>query len=507
MQLSIRDVTFAYEGSYENVFDHLTVNLDTSWRLGLIGRNGRGKTTLLNLLLGRYACQGHIQLPLQPVYFPFPVENSSQLSLFVMQQAAPDVEDWQLIRECNLLKVEPDVLYRPFDTLSRGEQTKLLLAALFSRQDVYPLIDEPTNHLDAHGRAIVADYLRRKDGFLLVSHDRAFLNRCIDHVLSLNRSDAWVMQGNYDDWQQRFDRQNQQEADRSQQLKGEISRLEESARQAAAWSAQGEKGKFHTPPSKSAVTDRGYIGARSARMMKRSLSTLRRREQAVEEKKSLLHNVERPGELKLTTLSHPKQTLITVKDGQVRYGDRTVCDGINFAIRQGDRVALTGPNGAGKSSVLKTLCGLSGALTGEIRPANGLVVSYVPQETDFLQGGMRDYALANGLDESLFKAILRNLGMEREAFDRDLSTFSQGQKKKVLLAASLCAPAHLYVWDEPLNYMDVFSRMQVEQLILDFRPTLLLVEHDQFFLQRVTNRANIVLKSGENRTFRLTVMD
>ena len=68
-------------------------------------------------------------------------------------------------------------------------------------------------------------------------------------------------------------------------------------------------------------------------------------------------------------------------------------------------------------------------------------------------------------------------------------------------------PAHLYVWDEPLNYMDVFSRMQVEQLILDFRPTLLLVEHDQFFLQRVTNRANIVLKSGENRTFRLTVLD
>lgn len=295
MQLSIRDVTFAYEGSYQNVFDHLTVNLDTSWRLGLIGRNGRGKTTLLNLLLGRYPCQGQIQLPLRPVYFPFTVEDSSQLSLFVMEQAAPDVEDWQLIRECNLLKVEPDVLYRPFDTLSRGEQTKLLLAALFSRQDVYPLIDEPTNHLDAHGRAIVADYLRRKDGFLLVSHDRAFLNRCIDHVLSLNRSDAWVMQGNYDDWQQRFDRQNQQEADRSQQLKGEISRLEESARQAAVWSAQGEKGKFHTPPSESAVTDRGYIGARSARMMKRSLSTLRRREQAVEEKKSLLHNVERPG--------------------------------------------------------------------------------------------------------------------------------------------------------------------------------------------------------------------
>ena len=505
--ISFSDVSFTYDGSYDPVFEHLDLQLDTDWKLGVIGRNGRGKTTLLRLLMRQLEPSGRIDCPVPCAYFPYPVADPARPALEVAAGAVRDFQLWQLERELARLNVAPTVQERPFATLSNGEQTKLLLAALFSRQDVYPLIDEPTNHLDAHGRAIVADYLRRKDGFLLVSHDRAFLNRCIDHVLSLNRSDAWVMQGNYDDWQQRFDRQNQQEADRSQQLKGEISRLEESARQAAAWSAQGEKGKFHTPPSKSAVTDRGYIGARSARMMKRSLSTLRRREQAVEEKKSLLHNVERPGELKLTTLSHSKQTLITVKDGQVRYGDRTVCDGINFAIRQGDRVALTGPNGAGKSSVLKTLCGLSGALTGEIRPANGLVVSYVPQETDFLQGGMRDYALANGLDESLFKAILRNLGMEREAFDRDLSTFSQGQKKKVLLAASLCAPAHLYVWDEPLNYMDVFSRMQVEQLILDFRPTLLLVEHDQFFLQRVTNRANIVLKSGENRTFRLTVLD
>lgn len=493
MQISIRDLTFAYEGSYENVFTGLSVNLDTDWRLGLIGRNGRGKTTLLRLLMGEYPFQGSISLPLPPVYFPFRVEDNSLLSLYVMQQAAPEVEDWRFIRELKLLKVEEDVLYRPFSTLSRGEQTKVLLCALFSREDVYPLIDEPTNHLDVHGRELVADYLRRKDGFLLVSHDRAFLNRCVDHVLSLNRSDAWVMQGGYDAWEERWNRQNQQEIDRNRQLKGEITRLEESARRAASWSQKGEKGKYHVPSSVSAVTDRGYVGARSAAMMKRSLSTLRRREKAVEEKQGLLHNLEMVGDLRLTTLSHPKQVLVSVQEGRVVYGGRTVCDGIRFQLRQGDRAALTGPNGAGKSSILKTLCGLSDALQGTVHLASGLIISYVPQETDFLHGSMGDYIRQRGMDEPMFKAILRNLDMGRESFERDMASLSQGQKKKVLLAQSLCTPAHLYIWDEPLNYIDVLSRVQIEKLILEYQPTLLLVEHDKAFVQQVTNRAEIAL--------------
>ena len=181
MQLSIRNLSFMYEGSYEPVFENLSINLDTRWKLGLIGRNGRGKTTLLSLMLGKYPYQGVIENPLTPVYFPFEVADPTQLTLFVMQQAAPDAEDWQLMREMNLLKVTEDALYRPFDTLSKGEQTKALLCALFAREDVYPLIDEPTNHLDQHGRELVADYLRSKDGFLLVSHDRAFLLQKTSH--------------------------------------------------------------------------------------------------------------------------------------------------------------------------------------------------------------------------------------------------------------------------------------------------------------------------------------
>lgn len=494
MQLKISDLSFTHEGSYTPVFEHVNISVDTSWRLGLIARNGRGKTTLLHLLAGRYPYRGKIECPLTPVYFPFAVEDPGMLTLFVMQQAAPEAQDWQLLRELNQLRVDEDVLYRPFDTLSQGEQTKTLLAALFAREDAYPLIDEPTNHLDVHGRELVADYLRRKDGFLLVSHDRAFLNRCIDHVVSINRADIWVMQGNYDAWEARLNQQNEYEQARNEELRRDIRRLEESARKAAEWSAAAEKGKFHVAPSVSAVVDRGYVGARAEAMMKRSKNTMRRREKAIEEKQSLLHNVERVGELKITTLHHPKDVLISVEDAAVVYGQRTVCGGVTFQVRRGDRVALTGPNGCGKSSILKSLVGEGSALQGPVRLASGLVISYVPQATGHLRGSMKEFIQRAGVDETLFKAILRNMDFTRDLFDRPLEQMSQGQKKKVLLAQSLCTPAHLYIWDEPLNYIDVFSRVQLEELIRDNQPTILLVEHDAVFLQNVCTRESIELK-------------
>ena len=493
MQITIQNLSFTYEGAYTPVFDNLTVNLDSSWRLGLIARNGRGKTTLLRLMMEEMPHQGRIELPLAPVYFPFAPDDVDNLTLFVMQQAAPDAPDWRFLREMNALGLCEDALYRPFRTLSRGEQTKALLCALFAREDAYPLIDEPTNHLDAHGRELVARYLRRKDGFLLVSHDRAFLNECVDHVLSLQKSDAWVMRGGYDTWEERFNRQNAYEQARNESLRRDISRLEQSTRRAAQWSDRVEKGKYHVAESECAALDRGYVGARSAAMMKRAQNTLKQRERAMEEKSALLKNVERVGELKLTTLHHPKQVLITVENGAVRYGGKTVAQNIRFALRQGERAALTGPNGAGKSSVLKALCGVGGALEGDVYLASGLIISYVPQETDGLRGGLRDFLSRRGLDETLFKAILRNMDFQREAFERPLETLSQGQKKKILLAASLCTPAHLYVWDEPLNYIDVFSRVQVERLIASCQPTLLLVEHDRRFLDTVCNRPPIAL--------------
>ncbi|MDE5995201.1 MAG: ATP-binding cassette domain-containing protein, partial [Oscillospiraceae bacterium] len=145
-------LTFAYPGSYDNIFDNADFQIDTDWKLGFIGRNGRGKTTLLKLLLGEYEYSGKIISSVKFDYFPYRISDKKQLTEDVLREVCPLAEDWELMRELSYLDIDADVLYRPFETLSNGEQTKILLAALFCNEEHFLLIDEPTNHLDTKAR-------------------------------------------------------------------------------------------------------------------------------------------------------------------------------------------------------------------------------------------------------------------------------------------------------------------------------------------------------------------
>ncbi|MDO4156874.1 MAG: ATP-binding cassette domain-containing protein, partial [Oscillospiraceae bacterium] len=180
--ICIQNLSFGYDGSFENVFENVNLQLDTAWRLGLTGRNGRGKTTLLQLLMGKLEHTGKIVSSVDFEYFPY-MPNASYFTIDVIQEIAPLVEDWQIRRELHLLEIDDDLLYHPFLTLSNGEQTKVLIVGMFLRENSFLLIDEPTNHLDVHAREVLAAYLKKKSGFILVSHDRYFLDACIDHIL------------------------------------------------------------------------------------------------------------------------------------------------------------------------------------------------------------------------------------------------------------------------------------------------------------------------------------
>ena len=149
-------LTFSYPGSPDPVFQEACFQIDTDWRLGLVGRNGRGKTTLLRLLMGEYPCEGSLVSSVPFDYFPCPVPDQERLTAEVLEDLCPEAESWRFPKELSLLGVEEEALWRPFSTLSNGERTKVLLAALFLREGRFPLIDEPTNHLDAHGRELVS---------------------------------------------------------------------------------------------------------------------------------------------------------------------------------------------------------------------------------------------------------------------------------------------------------------------------------------------------------------
>ena len=481
--IKIENLTFSYPTSYDNIFENVSFQVDTDWKLGFVGRNGRGKTTLLNLLLGKYEYSGKIYSSVQFDYFPYPVADKTKFTNEIFFEIAPAAEEWELMRELSYLDVEADVLYRPFETLSNGEQTKVLLAALFCNEGHFLLIDEPTNHLDVKAREMVAAYLKKKKGFILISHDRRFLDGCVDHILSLNRANIEVQSGNFSSWMENFERQQEFEFSQNERLQKDISRLQQAAKRSAVWSERVEASKI-------GAADKGYVGHKAAKMMKRSKSIEARQQQAIEQKSALLKNVETAEALKIQPLNYHTDLLASLSNVVVYYDGISVCEPVSFEIRQGERIVLDGKNGSGKSSLLKLVVGQSIDYTGTVTLGSGLVISYVPQDTSYLCGTLSEFAEENNLDESLFKAILRKMDFERVQFEKDIKDFSGGQKKKVLIAKSLCEKAHLYVWDEPLNFIDVYSRMQIEQLITEFAPTMLLVEHDNVF--RDTVASNIV---------------
>ena len=479
--IKIENLTFSYPTSYDNIFENVSFQIDTDWKLGFVGRNGRGKTTLLNLLLGKYEYSGKIYSSVQFDYFPYPVADKARFTNEIFFEIAPTAEEWELMRELSYLDVEADVLYRPFETLSNGEQTKVLLAALFCNEGHFLLIDEPTNHLDVKAREMVAAYLKKKKGFILVSHDRRFLDGCVDHILSLNRANIEVQSGNFSSWMENFERQQEFELSQNERLQKDISRLQQAAKRSAVWSDRVEASKI-------GAADKGYVGHKAAKMMKRSKSIEARQQQAIEQKSGLLKNIETAENLKLAPLIYHADTLVFFSDVAVYYDGSTVCEPVSFTVRRGDRVVIDGKNGSGKSSLLKLLVGEPIEHAGTIKLGSGLVVSYVPQDTSHLEGNLSDYAKENHLDESLFKAILRKMDFERIQFEKNIQDFSGGQKKKVLIAKSLCEQAHLYVWDEPLNFIDVYSRMQIEQLINEFSPTMIFVEHDSAFREMIATK-------------------
>ena len=501
-QIRVNQLTFAYEGGFDNIFENTSFSIDTDWKLGLVGRNGKGKTTFLNLLLGKYEYKGSITSSTVFDYFPYQIseKDGQKTADELMESWKPGVESWRVLCELSELLADPEVLYRPIETLSFGERTKVMLAVLFSGENDFLLIDEPTNHLDQEARKLVKEYLAGKKGFILVSHDRDLLDACVDHILVLNRSSIEVQMGNFSSWWE-----NKQKADKNARTENEkhlkeIEKLKAAADRTATWAANNEATKIGFDPVKEHdrfKNTRSYIGAKTKKMQSRVKSYENRMVREIEEKEGLLNDIEEVADLKLMPLSYYKSRLVECRDFSLRYPDmpEPVLQNLHFELMQGDRCFVNGCNGCGKSSLITAIleqgqnkcpADINFVTEGQLSVASNLVISYVSQDTSFLRGSIQEYADRKQLSYSLLLSLLRQLDFERTQFSKNMETFSEGQKKKVLIAASLLIPAHLYIWDEPLNYIDVFSRMQIEKLIERYKPTMLVVEHDVRFREKLS---------------------
>lgn len=517
--ISLKEMTFYYDEFFKNVFTDINLNLDTSWKLGLVGRNGRGKTTLMKLINGELKpSKGNIVVPINTEYFPYNHKKTFSKTLDVIKENIAPYHEYEkemnecicrgdeasikqygdilckyekidgfiidsiIEREFRLIGIPVDALDRDFETLSGGEKTKALLVALFLRKNSFLLIDEPTNHLDIEGRKKLSEYLSKKQGYIVISHDRTFLDGCIDHILSINKETIYIEKGNFTSWENNRRLQDEYELRTKKKLERQVKVLEEAAGKNRRWSLNKEKEKI------GCKGDKGAIGATAARMMKRAINIERRTNKMLDDKIKLLKDYETLKNININQDILEENLYIDIKKLNFSYGDKDIIKDLSFNVTNGDRVWIKGPNGCGKTTLLKILTGELECSSGEMILNENLKIAIGYQNVYWDKGFLNDLIKESDININKFKDILSYFDLHHEYFERPIETFSQGEKKKIDIARAFSLENHLFIWDEPLNFMDILFRRQLEEAILEFKPTVIFVEHDIAFGEKVSNK-------------------
>ena len=239
---------------------------------------------------------------------------------------------------------------------------------------------------------------------------------------------------------------------------------------------------------------KGHIGHMAAKQMKRALVMEKKMQERIDDKKELFKNLDKERQLKFGSLDKVPKTLLNIHNVTVEIEERTIIKEFSLSVRKGQRLALIGRNGTGKTTLLKAICKEIPISTGTISVPGNVSLLRTYQKPKWTSGDLRHHLQSENLDETRFRQILGVMGVSGDIFDRPLETFSQGQLKKVDLCRSFIFPAHLLLWDEPVNYVDVMSREQIEEAILAFKPNLLFIEHDKYFVDRI---ATDIVRIGE----------
>lgn len=527
--IKIQEMWFYYQDFYHPVFQNVNLSLDTDWKLGLIGRNGRGKTTLLHLLNGIIEpSQGCILAPVQTSYFPYEVDQTYTLTMDVIKETVarlrtieiqmdelllqgedmPVNEYLDLLdvyelnrgfeiesliqKEVEQMELSAKLLEREFSTLSGGEKTSMMIIALFLRKDGFVLLDEPNNHLDQQKREALERYLKRKKGFILVSHNLDFLDQCIDHVLAINKADISLEQGNYTTWKINMNQREAYERRTQQRLIREIGQLERSATKTRQWSNVGNKQKYEFACHARTNGTQAYM------------QQAKRAEQKVidhlEEKKQLLRNLEEEKMLWIQQMES-EGCLLELKDYSFCYPNcqKAIIEHFDFQLYSGDRIGIAGKNGVGKSTFLKILATELSNLdmeNGKIWMPEELSLAYAKQESDSAIVAFFELARNEKLGDNqkereqytYFMELCNRFDLPEDFLKRPFDTLSSGEKKKLDLARCLSQKSQLLLLDEPLNYMDAQFRKQLTKAILEQELTLIFVEHDEEFLNDVATK-------------------
>jgi len=478
--ITLRDISLAFGGPA--LFDGINLQIEPGDRLCLMGRNGTGKSTLMKLISGEIPPEGGEVIRSQGlrvalVSQEIPQEMAGTVFEVVAQHphAAAGAEQWeheqQVERVLNRLHLEPEA---EFATLSGGTKRRVLLArALVAAPDIL-LLDEPTNHLDIETILWLEEFLARNiTTCIFVTHDRAFARRLANRIAELDRGRIYAFSCGYDQFVER----------REALLEAEITRMalfDKKLAQEEAWIRQGIKARR--------TRNEGRVRALKAlreeyrqRRTRQGTATIR------------LQEAERSGRL-----------VIEAEQVGFSYGDRTVIRDLSTTIMRGDKLGIIGPNGSGKTTLLRLLLGELEPQSGSIRQGTRLEVLYMDQMREQLDpqksvaenvGEGNDTLIIAGKSRHII-GYLQDFLFSPERARSPVSILSGGERNRLLLAKLFTKPGNVLVLDEPTNDLDAETLELLEDLLMEYSGTLLLVSHDREFLNNVVSSTLAINADG-----------
>ncbi len=480
----MREVCIGFGGAL--LLDHVGFHIERGERVCLLGRNGTGKSTLLRLLNGDLvADDGEISY-MQGVRVSFlpqevPEAQTGSLSRIVAagfdKYGGEGLEPWRLSNrvEKTLTSMGLDgALF--YENLSAGLKRRAMLArALVSQPDVL-LLDEPTNHLDIGAIGWMEDFLNRYDGALLfVTHDRSFLKKVATRTVELDRGRLIDWSCDYESFQERKQAVLSTEAAHRKRFDDKLAREE-------IWIRQGIKARR--------TRNEGRV---------RELEKMRAQRQ---ERRELI------GSVRMKTQDAIKSGKLVIEVEAVSYGYEgkgPLIEDFSTLVMRGDKIGIIGPNGAGKTTLLRVLLGELQPAKGTVRQGVNLEIAYFDQLRGQLDenksvaenvGGGNDTILFNGKPRHII-GYLGDFLFSAERARAPVRTLSGGERNRLLLATLFTRPSNLLVLDEPTNDLDLETLELLEDLLLDYPGTLLLVSHDRTFLNNVAT--STLVMEGEGR--------
>jgi ATP-binding cassette subfamily F protein uup len=524
--LTLQNLSLHYP--HKTIFKDVTFTLNQGDKIGVLGLNGHGKSSLFKVIAG-------IVTPDTTVP-PFIYDKNKDFTYFYVPQELPALGDWDIenyfyefypvMRELKkklnvidtqlsngegdfeklvnqqshiydeLTKLGEDKVHaqyvsylkffgvenltRPMISLSGGEQRKIALSLGLSAPQELILWDEPTNHLDLETIEDFEDELQgSRKTFMIISHDRSLLNNVVDRIIHIQQGKLRSFTGTYEQYLD-FLIEDQKRREK------ELDKLSNYNRRETAWIRRGAKAR--RTKSKKRIEDYGTLN------------------KAIQDLKAQAH---KSVSLNLQASGRKTKILVKAEDLGLKFGERELFRDLNFTIAKGDKIALMGRNGTGKSSLLKIILGELEQTSGKVTTPEGLDVGYFSQKREALKdnetpwtmiGEGIDYVISNTGDKRHVASYLENFLFSSDEIKRPIHTFSGGEKNRLQLAQFMKHARDIWIFDEPTNDLDLETIGILEEELRSYEGALIIVGHDRSFIDNVTDKC-WVLHEGQLEKF------